>query len=70
MKKARKIRHYVIGLTETRSQRQLGTTSHIGEELFLGTCDSKGVGEVGAMANTNLIINITSFEELTTWIGR
>uniref|UniRef100_A0A0K0DGS3 Endo/exonuclease/phosphatase domain-containing protein n=1 Tax=Angiostrongylus cantonensis TaxID=6313 RepID=A0A0K0DGS3_ANGCA len=41
-----------------------------GEELFLGTCDSRGVGGVGVLVNTNLSMNIDSFEQLITRIGR
>ncbi|KIH65269.1 hypothetical protein ANCDUO_04408 [Ancylostoma duodenale] len=67
---ARKIRYDVIGLTETRRQRPLNVTFDIGEELFLGTCDSRGVGGVSVLDNTNLAMNIDSFEQLTTGIGR
>ncbi|KIH66332.1 hypothetical protein ANCDUO_03341 [Ancylostoma duodenale] len=52
---ARKIRYDVIGLTETGRHR---------------TCDSRGVGGVGVLVNTNLVMNIDSFEQLTTRIGR
>ncbi|KAK6765313.1 hypothetical protein RB195_025301 [Necator americanus] len=41
-----------------------------GEELFLGTCDSRGVGRVGVLVNTTMANNIDSFEQLTTRIGR
>ncbi|KIH64348.1 hypothetical protein ANCDUO_05344 [Ancylostoma duodenale] len=67
---ARKIRYDVIGLTETRRHRPLNATFDTGEELFLGTCDSRGVGGVGVLVNTNLAMNIDSFEQLTTRIGR
>ncbi|KIH66769.1 hypothetical protein ANCDUO_02903 [Ancylostoma duodenale] len=67
---ARKIRYDVIGLTETRRHRPLTATLDTGEELFLGTCDSRGVGGVGVLVNTNLAMNIDSFEQLTTRIGR
>ena len=40
---ARKIKYDVIGLTETRRHHPLNATFDTGEELFLGTCDSKGV---------------------------
>ncbi|KIH43637.1 hypothetical protein ANCDUO_26352, partial [Ancylostoma duodenale] len=33
-------------------------------------CDSRGVGGVGVLVNTNLAMNIDSFEQLTTRIGR
>ncbi|KIH67389.1 hypothetical protein ANCDUO_02280 [Ancylostoma duodenale] len=67
---ARKIRYDVIGLTETRRHRPLDTTSDIGEVLFLGTCDSRGVGGVGVLINANLVMNIDSFEQQTTGVGR
>ncbi|KIH43586.1 hypothetical protein ANCDUO_26404, partial [Ancylostoma duodenale] len=67
---ARKIGYDVIGLTETRRHQPLNATFDTGEELFLGTCDSRGVGGVGVLVNTNLAINIDSFEQLTTRIGR
>ncbi|KIH62671.1 hypothetical protein ANCDUO_07045 [Ancylostoma duodenale] len=67
---ARKIRYDVIGLTETRRHRSLNATFDTGEELFLGTCDSREVGGVGVLVNTNLAMNIDSFEQLTTRIGR
>ncbi|EYB85282.1 hypothetical protein Y032_0301g1829 [Ancylostoma ceylanicum] len=69
MVQARKIRCDVIGLTETRRHRPLNATFDTGEELF-GTCDSRGVGGVGVLVNTNLAMNIDSFELLTTRIGR
>ncbi|KIH61268.1 hypothetical protein ANCDUO_08464, partial [Ancylostoma duodenale] len=68
--RARKIRYDVIGLTETRRYRPLNATFDTGEELFLGTCDSRGVGGVGVLVNTNLAMNIDLFEQLTTRIGR
>ncbi|KIH67364.1 hypothetical protein ANCDUO_02301 [Ancylostoma duodenale] len=67
---ARKIRYDVIGLIETRRHRPLTSTFDTGEELFLGTCDSRGVGGVGVLVSTNLAMNIDSFEQLTTRIGR
>ncbi|RCN49260.1 hypothetical protein ANCCAN_04675 [Ancylostoma caninum] len=67
---ARKIRYNVIGLTETRRHRPLIATFDTGEELFLGTCDSRGVGGVGVLVNTNLVINMDSSEQLKTQIGR
>ncbi|EYB95081.1 hypothetical protein Y032_0164g3553 [Ancylostoma ceylanicum] len=70
MMQARKIRYDVIGLTETRRHRPLNSTSDTGEELFLGTCDSRGAGGVGVLVNTNLVMNIDSFEQLTTRIRR
>ncbi|RCN36211.1 hypothetical protein ANCCAN_17914 [Ancylostoma caninum] len=70
MIQGRKIRYGVIGLTETRRHRPLNATFDTGEELFLGTCDSRGVGGVGVLVNTNLVMNIDSFEQLTTRIGQ
>ncbi|EYC15228.1 hypothetical protein Y032_0037g3402 [Ancylostoma ceylanicum] len=70
MMQARKIRYDVIGLTETRRHRPLSATFDTGEELFLGTCDSRGVGGGGVLVNTNLAMNIDFFEQLTTRIGR
>ncbi|RCN31106.1 hypothetical protein ANCCAN_23117 [Ancylostoma caninum] len=66
---ARKIRYDVIGLTETRRHRPLNATLDTGEELLLGTCDSRGVGGVDVLVNTNLVMNIDLFEQLTTRIG-
>ncbi|RCN49951.1 hypothetical protein ANCCAN_03987 [Ancylostoma caninum] len=51
---ARKIRYDVSGLTETRRHRPLNATFDTGEELFFGTCDSRGVGGVGVLVNANL----------------
>ncbi|KAK6756622.1 hypothetical protein RB195_014817 [Necator americanus] len=46
MMQAKKIKYDVIGLTETRRRHPLN-----GKELFLGTCDSRGVGGVGVLVN-------------------
>ncbi|XGW29025.1 hypothetical protein V3C99_008658 [Haemonchus contortus] len=46
MMQARKTKYDVIGLTETRRHRPLHAVFETGEELFLGTCDSRGVGDV------------------------
>ncbi|RCN29162.1 hypothetical protein ANCCAN_25084 [Ancylostoma caninum] len=70
MMQARKIRYDIIGLTETRKHRPLNATFDTGEELFLGTCDSRGVGAVGVLFNMNLVMNIESFEQLTIRIGQ
>ncbi|ETN69854.1 hypothetical protein NECAME_15029 [Necator americanus] len=67
---AKKIKYDVIGLTETRRRHPLNAVYETGEELFLGTCDSRGVGEVGVPVNTSMAKNIDSFEQLTTQIGR
>ncbi|KAK6765685.1 hypothetical protein RB195_025538 [Necator americanus] len=65
---AKKIKHF-IGLTETRRRHSLNTVYETGEELFLGTCDSRGVGGVGVLVNTSMAKNIDSFEQRTTPIG-
>ncbi|KAK6733668.1 hypothetical protein RB195_017428 [Necator americanus] len=67
---AKKIKHNVIGLTETRRRHPLNAVYETGEELFLGTCNSRGVGGVGVLVNTSMAKNIDSFEQLTTRIGR
>uniref|UniRef100_A0A0K0DMT0 Pyridoxamine 5'-phosphate oxidase n=1 Tax=Angiostrongylus cantonensis TaxID=6313 RepID=A0A0K0DMT0_ANGCA len=64
------IRYDVIGLAETRPRHPFKAVYDTGEELFLGTCDSRGVGGVGVLVNTSLSMNIDSFEQLTTRIGR
>uniref|UniRef100_A0A0K0DE54 Endonuclease/exonuclease/phosphatase domain-containing protein n=1 Tax=Angiostrongylus cantonensis TaxID=6313 RepID=A0A0K0DE54_ANGCA len=64
------IRYDVIGLAETRRRHPFNVVYDTGEELFLGTCDSRGVGGVGVLVNTSLSMNIDSFEQLTTRIGR
>ncbi|KAK6744754.1 hypothetical protein RB195_011460 [Necator americanus] len=70
MMQAKKIKYDVIGLTETRRRHSLNAVYETGEELFLGTCDSRGVGGVGVLVNTSMTKNIDSFEQLTTRIGR
>ncbi|KAK6727699.1 hypothetical protein RB195_005404 [Necator americanus] len=70
MMQAKKIKYDVIGLTETRRRQPLNAVYETGEELFLGTCDSRGVGGVGVLVNTSMAKNIDSFEQLTTRIGR
>ncbi|KAK6735742.1 hypothetical protein RB195_018775 [Necator americanus] len=63
---AKKIKYDVIALTETRRRHPLNAVYETGEELFLGTCDSRGVGGVGMLVNTSMAKNIDSFEQLTT----
>ncbi|KAK6735800.1 hypothetical protein RB195_018816 [Necator americanus] len=70
MMQAKKIKYDVIGLTETRRRHPLNAVYETGEELFLGKCDSRGVGGVGVLVNTSMAKNIDSFEQLTTRIGR
>uniref|UniRef100_A0A7I4Z1P4 Putative_PNPOx domain-containing protein n=1 Tax=Haemonchus contortus TaxID=6289 RepID=A0A7I4Z1P4_HAECO len=48
------------------SKRALHAAFETGEELFLGTCDSRGVGGIGVLVNTHLAMNIDSYESLTT----
>ncbi|VDM63731.1 unnamed protein product [Angiostrongylus costaricensis] len=63
-------RRNVIGLAETRRRQHFNAVYDTGEELFLGTCDSRVVGGVGVLVNTSLIINVDSFEQLRSRIGR
>ncbi|KAK6733873.1 hypothetical protein RB195_017563 [Necator americanus] len=70
MMQAKKIKYDVIGLTETRRRHPLNAVYETGEELFLGTCDSRGVGGVGVLINTSMAKNTDSFEQLMTQIGR
>ncbi|KAK6749474.1 hypothetical protein RB195_001839 [Necator americanus] len=64
MMQAKKIK-YVIGLTDTRRRHPLNAIYETGEELFLGTCDSRGVGGGGVLVNTSMAKNIDSFELMT-----
>ncbi|VDM53959.1 unnamed protein product [Angiostrongylus costaricensis] len=67
---ARSIKYDVIGMAETRRCQPFNAVYDTGEELFLGTCDSKGVGGVGVLVNTSLSTSIDPFEQLTTRIER
>uniref|UniRef100_A0A0K0DCU3 Endo/exonuclease/phosphatase domain-containing protein n=1 Tax=Angiostrongylus cantonensis TaxID=6313 RepID=A0A0K0DCU3_ANGCA len=67
---ARMISYDVIGLAETRRRHPFNAVYDTRKELFLGTCDSRGVGGVGVLVNTSFSMNIDSFEQLTTRIGR
>ncbi|ETN73396.1 hypothetical protein NECAME_13542 [Necator americanus] len=69
MMQAKKIKYDVIGLTETRRRHPLNAVYETGEELFLGTSDSRGVGGVGVLVNTSMVKNMDSIEQLTTRIG-
>uniref|UniRef100_A0A0K0DEZ4 Craniofacial development protein 2-like n=1 Tax=Angiostrongylus cantonensis TaxID=6313 RepID=A0A0K0DEZ4_ANGCA len=62
------IRYDVIGLAETRRRHPFNAVYDTGEERFLGTCKSRGVG--GVLVNTSLSINIDSFEQLLNRIVR
>ncbi|KAK6743752.1 hypothetical protein RB195_010821 [Necator americanus] len=66
MMQAKRIKYDVIGLTKTRRRHPLNAVYETGEELFLGTCDSKGVGGVDVVVNTITAKNIDSFEQLMT----
>ncbi|ETN78625.1 hypothetical protein NECAME_18190 [Necator americanus] len=57
-------------MTETRRRHPLNAVYETGEEMLLGTCDSRCVGGVGILVNTRTAKNIDSFEQLTTRIGR
>ncbi|KAK6757598.1 hypothetical protein RB195_015425 [Necator americanus] len=59
-----KIKYDVIGLTETRRRHPLHAVYETGEELFLGTCDSRGVGGVGVLVNTRTAKNDISTSKL------
>ncbi|VDM56166.1 unnamed protein product [Angiostrongylus costaricensis] len=67
---ARRIRYDVLCLAETRRCQPFNAVYDTGKDLLLGTCDSRGVGGVGVLVNTSLPMNIDSFEQLTTRIGR
>ncbi|VDM64594.1 unnamed protein product [Angiostrongylus costaricensis] len=67
---ARRIRYDVIALVETRRRQPFNTVCDIGEELFLETCDSGGVGGVGVLPNPSFSMNTDSLEQLTTRIRR
>ncbi|VDM63568.1 unnamed protein product [Angiostrongylus costaricensis] len=67
---ARRIKCDVIGLAETRRRQPFNAVYDTREEVFPGTCDSRGVGDGGVLDNTNLSLNIDSFEQLTNRIGR
>ncbi|KAK6728589.1 hypothetical protein RB195_005934 [Necator americanus] len=63
MMQAKKIKYDVIGLTETRRRHPLKAVYETGEELFLGTCDSRGVG---AQKEKEKILFQTTYESSTT----
>ncbi|KAK6755527.1 hypothetical protein RB195_014106 [Necator americanus] len=67
MVQVRKFKYDVIGLTEALRRHPMNVVCDTEEEQFLGTCDSRGVG---VLVNTNMAVNIDSFEQLTTRIGR
>ncbi|VDM63732.1 unnamed protein product [Angiostrongylus costaricensis] len=53
-----------------RRRQHFNAVYDTGEELFLETCDSREVGGLGVLVNRSLSMNIDSFEQLTTRIGR
>ncbi|VDM59758.1 unnamed protein product [Angiostrongylus costaricensis] len=63
-----KVRRHRPGRDEERPA--FNAVYDTGKKLFLGACDSRGVGSVGVLVNTSLSMNIDSFEQLTTRIGR
>ncbi|ETN73423.1 hypothetical protein NECAME_18345 [Necator americanus] len=70
MMQAKKIKYDVIELTETWRRQTLNAVYDTGEELFLGTWGSRGVGGVGVLVNSNMTVNSDSFKQLTIRIGR
>ncbi|KAK6761835.1 hypothetical protein RB195_022791 [Necator americanus] len=70
MMQTRKFKYDVIGLIETRRRHHLKAVYETGEELFLGKCESRGVGGVGVLVSTSIAENIDRFEQLTIRIGR
>uniref|UniRef100_A0A0K0D2X6 Peptidase S1 domain-containing protein n=1 Tax=Angiostrongylus cantonensis TaxID=6313 RepID=A0A0K0D2X6_ANGCA len=66
---ARRIRYDVTVPAKTRRRYPFDAAYDTGEELFHGTCDSRGVDGIGVLANANLSMNIDSFEQLKTRIG-
>ncbi|KAK6740766.1 hypothetical protein RB195_008925 [Necator americanus] len=60
----------IIGQTDSRQRHPLNAVYETGEEQFLGTCDSRGIGGVGVLVNRGMAKNINSFEQLTTRFGR
>ncbi|VDM63595.1 unnamed protein product [Angiostrongylus costaricensis] len=67
---ARRIKYDVIGLAETKRRHPFNAVCDTGEELFFGTCSSRGVGGFGDLVNRSLSMKINSLEQLTTRIGR
>ncbi|VDM63139.1 unnamed protein product [Angiostrongylus costaricensis] len=64
------IRCDVIRLNEMRRCLLFNAVYGTVEELFLGTCGIGGVGGVGVVVNTSLSMNVDSFEQLATRVGR
>ncbi|VDM58103.1 unnamed protein product [Angiostrongylus costaricensis] len=64
----RRTRYDVIDLAETRARQPLNAVYDTGEELFIGKCDSRGVGGVVVFVNKSLSMNI-EFTIKKTWIN-
>ncbi|KAK6728984.1 hypothetical protein RB195_006188 [Necator americanus] len=64
MMQVRKFKHDVIGLTEMRRRHPLNAVYDTGEELFLGTCDSRGVRGVGFWKDTVMDIIEEEYDRL------
>ncbi|VDO69723.1 unnamed protein product [Heligmosomoides polygyrus] len=64
MMQAKNIKYDVMGLTETRRHCALHAAYDSGEELFLGTWDSRRVGGVDVLVNTHSTMNIAFYVEL------
>ncbi|VDO42685.1 unnamed protein product [Haemonchus placei] len=70
MMQARNIEYDVIGADRDEKALLVHAVFGIGEELFLGTCENRGVGGIGVLVNTHSAMNIDSYESLTARIGR
>ncbi|KAK6757800.1 hypothetical protein RB195_015554 [Necator americanus] len=70
MMQASKFKNAVIRLTETRQCHPHNLVYETAEGQFLETSNSCGVGGVSVFVNTNMTMNIDSFEQITTRIGR
>ncbi|XP_055965817.1 craniofacial development protein 2-like [Sorex fumeus] len=70
MLQAQRIKYDIIGLTDTRRPQPHHVVFNTGEELFLGTCNRRGIGGIGVLVNTNVAMSINSFKSLTNRIGR
>ncbi|KAK6749169.1 hypothetical protein RB195_001647 [Necator americanus] len=57
---ARTVKNDVMGLTETRRRHPVNAAYGAGEELFLGTCDSRGVGDAGVLVNASMATTLSN----------
>ncbi|VDM57726.1 unnamed protein product [Angiostrongylus costaricensis] len=55
--RARRTRYGAIRLAEMGRRRAINTVCNIGE-VFLGTCDSRGISGIGVLVNMSLAVNI------------